>query len=144
MWQDIQFGKTSTSKNKMSIILNGKVENLNYWIAQCSGVKKCTECDHVLLNIYAKHNCTAHPGAALQVTRNCAVEFIYIFPACTTDKRRWIGGIIRSDTVVPCKNLHSHPVDLSLSHKLSTIVTSGIKKSVNNNPYLTTRQLAFG
>ena len=51
LWQDIQFGKTSTSKNKMSVTLNEKKETLNYWIAQCSGVKKCTECDHVLPNV---------------------------------------------------------------------------------------------
>ena len=45
------FGKTSTSKNKMSVTLNGKKETLNYWIVQCSGVKKYTECDHVLPNV---------------------------------------------------------------------------------------------
>jgi len=144
LWQDIQFGKTSTSKSKMSITLNGKMENLNYWIAQCNGVKKCTECDHVLPNVFTKNNCSVHPGAALEVTGSCAVEFIYIFPVDTADKRRWIGGIIRSDTVIPCISLHNHPVDLSLSHKLSKMVSSGIKKSVNDNPYLTTRQLASG
>ena len=144
LWQDIQFGKTSTSKSKMSITLNGKMENLNYWIAQCNGVKKCTECDHVLPNVFTTNNCSVHPGAALEVTSSFAVEFIYIFPVDTADKRRWIGGIIRSDTVIPCTSLHNHPVDLSLSHKLSKMVSSGIQKSVNDNPYLTTRQLASG
>ena len=107
-------------------------------------MKKCTERDHVLPNVYTKNNCTIHPGATLEMTGSCAIEFTYIFPADTTDKRRWIGGIIRNDTVAPCKSLHSHPVDLSLSHKLSTMVTSGIKKSVNDNPYLTTQQLVSG
>ena len=144
LWQDIQFGKASTSKNTMSVVINGRKESLNYWMARCNGVKKCIECDHVLPNVYVKNNCKSHPGAALETTGDCAVKFVYVFSANFEDNRRWIGGIVRSDVVSPCKNLHNHPVDLSLSHKLSSMVTSAIQKSIDENPYLTTRQIACG
>ena len=45
LWQDIQFGKATTSKNTMSVEING---SLNYWMAKSNGVKKCTECDKYL------------------------------------------------------------------------------------------------
>ena len=144
LWQDIQFGKASTSKNTMSVVINGRKESLNYWMARCNGVKKCIECDHVLPNVYVKNNCKSHPGAALETTGDCAVKFVYVFSANFEDNRRWIGGIVRSDVVSPCKNLHNHPVDLSLSHKLSSMVTSAIQKSIDENPYLTTHQIACG
>ena len=119
------------------------MESLNYWMAKCNGV---TECDHVLPNVCVKNNCKTHPNAALETTGNCAVEFVYIFPAKfnVEDKRRWIGGVIRTDVVSPSKNLHNHPVELSLSHKLSSMVTSAIQRSIDENPYLTTRQIACG
>ena len=72
------------------------------------------------------------------------MEFVYVFPVNTKDIRQWIGGIIRSDTVTPSKNLRSHPVSLTLSHKLSSMVTTAIKKGVDENPYLTTHQIACG
>ena len=92
--------------------------------------------------ICVKNNCKTHPNATLETTGNCAVEFVYIFPANVEDKRRWIGGVIRTDVVSPSKNLHNHPVELSLSHKLSSMVTSAIQRSIDENPYLTTRQIA--
>ena len=95
-------------------------------------------------NICVKNNCKTHPNAALETTGNCAVEFVYIFPANDKDKRRWIGGVICTDVVSPSKNLHNHTVELSLSHKLSSIVTSAIQRSIDENPYLTTRQIACG
>ena len=41
--------------------------------------------------------------------------------------------IIRTDVVSPCKNLHNHPVDLSLSYKLqlSSLMTSAFQRSVD-------------
>ena len=144
LWQDIQLGQASTSKNAMSVVINGRKESLNYWMARCNGVKKCSKCDHVLPNVCVKNICKSHPGASLETTGNCAVEFVYVFPANIKDNRRWIGGIIHSDVISPCKNLHNHPVDLSLSHKLSTMVTSAIQKSIDENPYLITCQMACG
>ena len=78
----------------MSVVINGRKKSLNYWMARCNGVKKCIEYDHVLSNVCVKRNCKSHPGVALETTGNCAVGFI---SANIKDKRRWIGGIIRTD-----------------------------------------------
>ena len=114
IWQDIQFGKASTSKNSTSAIVHGKKETLNYWMAKCNGVQKCAKCDQIpVLKIIAK-----------SATGSYAVELVYVFPADAKDNRRWIGGIICSDVVSPSRNLYNHPVGLSLSHKLSSMVSS--------------------
>lgn len=42
------------------------------------------------------------------------------------------------------KNLHNHPVRQSLSHKLPKRLKSDITRTVEDNPYLKTRQLASG
>ena len=107
-------------------------------------MKKCTECDHDLPNVYKKIIVLSILSAALEATSSCAIEFIYIFPADTTDKRKWIGVIICSNTIILCKSLYSHPVNLSLSYKLSTMLTSGIKQSVNDKPCITIRQVPSG
>lgn len=46
--------------------------------------------------------------------------------------------------VQPTDNLHNHPVASCLSHKLPSIVTSDISKTIEDNPYLTTQKLATG
>ena len=71
----------------------------------------------------------------------CEVEFVYIFPHNTEDQRRWIGGLLRTTEVAPMQSLHNHPIGQSLSHKLPTKVDSDITKTLDDNPYLTTRQL---
>ena len=58
MWSDIQLSKSSTSKNKMSVKIDGQVEEFSYWMSQCKGVKKCSECDHVVSNSNVKNNCS--------------------------------------------------------------------------------------
>ena len=131
LWSDIQLSKTSTTKNK-------------YWLSHCNGVKKCGECDHVLPKSYLKNNCSRHPTADLIATEGCAVEFVYIFPQNIEDLRGWTGGIIRSSEVVPMLNLHNHPIGCSLNHKLPAKVISDITKTLEDNPYLTTRQIQCG
>ena len=93
---------------------------------------------------YLKNNCSQHPTADLIATEGCAVEFVYIFPQNIEDQRRWIGGIIRSSEVVPMLNLHNHPIGCSLNHKLPATVISDITKTLEDNPYLTTRQIQCG
>lgn len=145
LWSDIQLSKSSTSKNKFDVKVESKMEELVYWISQCKGVKKCSGCDHVVPNSYIKNNCTSHPNAELIQVKNCPVEFVYIFPVnCMSDHRRWSGGIIRSVDVTKEKNLHNHPVRQSLSHKLPKRLKSDITRTVEDNPYLKTRQLASG
>ena len=82
-----------------------------------------------------KNNCKEHPTVQVQ---NCPVEFF------STGNGRWVGGIIHSNEVRPNVNLHNHPVERSLSHKLPSMVTTDIDKTLEDNPYLTTQQLASG
>ena len=56
LWSDIQLSKTSTTKNKFTIQINSKEENLQYWLSHCNGVKKCGECDHILPKSYIKNS----------------------------------------------------------------------------------------
>ena len=144
MWSDIQMSKTSTTKNKFKLQINSKEENLQYCLSHCNGVKKCAECDHVFPKSYVKNNCNQHPLADLISTEGCAVEFVYIFPQNVEDQRRWIGGLTRSVEVTPMQNLHNHPIGYTLNHKLPAKVISDITKTLEDNPYLTTRQIQCG
>ena len=54
---------------------------------------------------------------------------VYVFTAAPEDNRQWIGGIIRSANVQPTDNLHNHPVESCLTHKLPSIVASDISKT---------------
>jgi len=67
----------------------------------------------------------------LDTTGSCAVEFVNVFPADPKDNRRCIGGIICSEVASHSRNLHSHPVSLSLSHKLSSMVTTVTQKKLS-------------
>ena len=51
-----------------------------------------------------KNNCKKHPNAKLVELQNCPVEFVYIFPVDLSDKRRWMGGIIRLKEVLADMN----------------------------------------
>ena len=46
--------------------------------------------------------------------------------------------------VTPKNNLHNHPINGSLSHKIPKKVSSDLGKTIKDNPYLTTRQIASG
>ena len=88
LWNDIQLGKTSTSKNKATMTISGKSEEVCYWMSCCKGVKMCAECDHVVPNSYIKNNCRSHPTVKLVEVKNCPVEFVYVFPIDKGDNRR--------------------------------------------------------
>ena len=139
LWSDIQLGKSSTSKNKLDMDIGDKPEKLCYWMSQCKGVKKCQKCDHIVPSSSRKNNCKEHPNAQLVKVQNCPVEFVYIFPVDLSNKRRWIGGIIRSQDVPADTNLHNHPVKRCLSHKLPSMVTADITRTLEDNPFLTTQ-----
>ena len=65
-------------------------------MSDCKGVKKCSDCNHVVPTCFRKNNCKEHPTAELVEVCGYPVEFIYVYPAVPEDNRRWIGGIIRS------------------------------------------------
>ena len=144
LWNDIQLGKTSTSKNKATMTISGKSEEVCYWMSCCKGVKMCAECDHVVPNSYIKNNCRSHPTVKLVEVKNCPVEFVYVFPIDKCDNRRWIGGVIRSKDIPAQCNVHIHPVRPSLSHKLPEKLKKDMAHTLKDNPYLSTQQLATG
>jgi len=144
LWSDVQLSKSTTTKNTFIMQIGSKSEHLHYWLSRCNGVKQCSQCDHVLPRSFVKNNCKQHPTAELISTEGCEVEFVYIFPHNIEDHRRWIGGLIRSTEVVPKPSLHNHPVRQSLSHKIPAKVISDFTKTLDDNPYLTTRQLQCG
>ena len=107
-------------------------------------MKKCKNCDHVVPNSFVKNNCKTHPTADLCQIQDCPVEFVYVFPQSAEDNRRWIEGIICLSNVCPQKNLHNHPISGTLNHKLPKKVCSDLEKTIEDNPYLTTHQIASG
>ena len=76
LWSAIQLSKTSSTKSRLTMEINSKVEGLNYWLSHCNGVEKCEECDHFLPKSYSKNNCKEHPEADLITTEGCPVESI--------------------------------------------------------------------
>ena len=46
--------------------------------------------------------------------------------------------------VTPKNNLHNHPINGSLSHKIPKKVSSDLGKTIEDNPYLSTCQIASG
>ena len=88
LWSAIQLSKTSSTKSRLTMEIDSKVEGLNYWLSHCNGVKKCEECDHVLPKSYSKNNCKEHPEADLITTEIFPVEFIYVYPQNAEDKKK--------------------------------------------------------
>ena len=61
LWYDIQLSKSSTSKNKATIKIDGINEEVFYWMSKCKEVKKCEQFNHVVPNSFNKNNCKTHP-----------------------------------------------------------------------------------
>ena len=104
----------------------GELELHIEWPSALASVKNALNVTMFYQMFMLKSSCKNHPGAVLEMTGNCEVEFVYIFPANTKDNRRWIDGIIHSDVISPCKDLHGLPPALSLSYNLFLMVTSSI------------------
>ena len=68
-----------------------------------------------------------------------------MFPRSSEDRRRWIGGIVCSLNVCPQKtNVNILAISCSLSLKLPRKIYSDMEKTLEDNPYLTTRQIVCG
>ena len=74
LWNDIQFSKRSSTKQTVDLFIGeqGKKRCL-YYKAQCNGVKKCCECQHVVPNSAIRNSCTEHPGSPLTRVKDCPV-----------------------------------------------------------------------
>ena len=101
-------------------------------------------------NSFSKNNCKAHAKTKLVHIQDCPVEFVYIFPHFHNHHKiieDGIRGVIRcSVNVTPKNNLHNHTIAIngSLSHKIPKKVSSDLEKTTEDNPCLTTRQIASG
>ena len=113
-----------------------------YYKAQCMGVKKCSECEHVLPNSAIKNTCVDHPTSGLIRVTNCEVEFVYIRPIERSNNQRWIGGLVRKHKFSKKCNLHNH--NNIVRHRIPTKVRKDIAHAVESNPTLTTSELSCG
>ena len=52
--------------------------------------------------------CNQHPKSPLVRSGECPVEFFYILPEDTEDKRRWLTGLVRTGNMQE-HDLHNHP-----------------------------------
>ena len=143
LFDDIQFGKghirgiRTTSMN-----VNGTEEDVCYKIAPCKGVKVCgnADCSYVTSTRESKA-CPNHPTINLELTKDCLVDFYYIWPKDCEDKRRWIGGLLRCGDMRD-NNLHSHP--LNPPAKIPVKVEADIRRALVENPRLKTSDIMIG
>lgn len=107
----------------------------------CSGVKLCPtpECSHVV-PIREKRNCPIH-NTVLKKTTCCPVDFVYLYPQDSLDRRRWFGGLVRCQKE-STKNLHNHKVHSA--SKIAQCIKEKINDAVSNNPALTCTDISCG
>ena len=61
LWSDIQLSKTSTTKNKFTLQINSKGENLQYWLSHCNGMKNVENVTMFCLNHTLKTTAASIP-----------------------------------------------------------------------------------
>ena len=111
LFNDIQISKGKPrAPSKITVSLNGTDEELYYRIAPCGGVRCCPakDCSYCI-SVKERRLCPQHPEIALVSTGSCPVEFVYVWPTSSDDKRRWHSGIVRRDDM-KSNNLHNHPL----------------------------------
>ncbi len=108
LFNDIQVSKGKLrAPRKITTIVDGKEEEVNYRIAPCGGVEWCPleGCSYCVPN-WQHRPCPQQREASLVSSGECPVEFVYVCPTRNEDKRRWLSGIVR----MKVSNLHSHPL----------------------------------
>ena len=143
LFNDIQFGKGQLRQpRKVSLMVDGKREDVFYRIAPCGGVKHCPveDCSYVV-STRDRRACPQHADSALSVVKECSVEFVYVWPVNGSDSRRWLSGITRTGDLSPA-NLHSHP--LPAPTKIPSKVVNDIKEAVKLDPSLKTHEIVTG
>ena len=142
MWNDMQFSKGALNKDrKIECEINGKKEKINYRTASCNGVKCCsfTGCEYTA-PIREKRPCPHHK-TPLSRTSSCPVEFVYIYPEESSDKRQWIGGLIRCPKA-SVQNLHNHAVPPPST--IAQCIKEKISQAIQLNPTLKPSDIACG
>lgn len=142
IWKDIQLLKGQLNKDRLiKVDINDKSEEVYFRSAPCIGVKYCNsdDCSHVV-PIRDKRHCPKH-NTPLQRTTDCPVEFVYIHPRDTNDKRRWFGGLVRCQKSA-ANNLHNHK--LHSANKIAQCIKERIGAAISSNPSLTPSDIACG
>ena len=108
MWKDIQFSKGKLNMpRQIAINIGGKAEKLQYRMAPCAGVKMCPQQGCCYIAAIKEHHSCPHHQVPLVKQCDCPVYFVYVEPIETTDKRRWIAGLVLHQKA-SASNLHSH------------------------------------
>ena len=142
IWKDIQLSKGQLNKDRLiKVDISNKCEEVYFRSAPCLGVKFCNndDCSHVV-PIRDKRNCPKH-NIPLQKTTDCPVEFVYIHPKDTTDRRRWFGGLVRCQKSA-VDNLHNHK--LHAANRIAQCIKEKIGAAISTNPALTPSDIACG
>lgn len=143
LFNDIQVSKGKLRAPRMiTTIVDGKEEEVNYRIAPCGGVKCCPVegCSYCVPN-WKHQPCPQHSEASLVSSGECPVEFVYVWPTHSEDKRRWLSGIVRRD-YMKASNLHSHP--LHAPTKVPIKVVQDIQHALKMDPSLKTHDIMTG
>ena len=143
LFDDIQLGKGNTrGTRKISTVVGKKEEEVYYKIAPCKGIKKCGEsgCSYII-STWENKQCSQYPQAKLESSGFCPVDFFYVWPANPQDKRRWVGGLVRSDDMKP-QNIHNHPTNPP--SKIPLKVQSDVRRAISANPHLKTSAIVIG
>ena len=145
LYSDIQFGKgKARPKRLIKMNIDGKNESVYYRFAPCGGVKRCAMhtdgCSYVVSTNELKP-CHQHPESKLVRSGECPVEFFYIWPEDTEDKRRWLTGLVRANSMEEC-DLHNHPHHKE--RKIPVKVDTDIRRAMIDNPHLKTSDVITG
>ena len=148
LFTDIQLGKgKARNPQRVSMTVDGNEETLWYRIVPCGGVKQCPapSCTYVVATREVR-SCMQHPNEKLtrsnELSGECPVEFMYIWPVDEADKRRWLTGIVRGEQAIDQENLHNHPIH-SCS-KIPSKVDTDIRSAVIADPHLKTKDILIG
>ena len=93
-----------------------------------------------MVPIRDKRKCPVHKENLVR-SESCPVQFVYIYPEDSVDRRQWLGGIVRNQKEA-AKNLHNH--SLHGSTKISQFVKDNISAAESLNPSLQPNDVANG
>lgn len=144
LYSDIQLGKGRPRGIRKALFdVNGQEEILNYRITPCRGVKLCSHtegCEFVCAT-KDRRRCPDHPEESLKSSGLCPVEFVYLWPKNSLDRRMWITGLVRGGSN-NADNLHNHPIHGPA--KIPSKVDADIRRAMISNPHLKTSDIVVG
>jgi len=106
------------------------------------GIKQCPidDCLYVAA-ISQSCACPEHTEAELVVSKDCPVEFVYVWPEDSKDKRQWLSGVVRVGNL-KSRNLHSHLINGPT--KVPFKLVQDIQSAMKLDPSLKTHDIITG